>query len=251
MGAVDTTYTFTATDTITSTKMNNIIDQTTITGDAILGTTLEVVSGKLKVRAQNITSNELATDAVTSTKIVNGAVTPSKLSTGAPTWNSAGGVAVSSVVYLANDGFRFSSDGAVDTGMSWDGDGVMNVICNAVVVGRFNSSGWTGSAGSAGNGAKAWVNFSGMGPVGANMTIRANGNVSSVNKTATGVYRVTFATAMPDANYAAIVGSDANSPHKIGGVVTQTSGYVDIAYSQINTSSARENPDWGQVSIFR
>ena len=56
---------------------------------------------------------------------------------------------------------------------------------------------------------------------------------------------------MPDANYAAIVGGDANSPHKIGGVVTQTASYVDIAYSQINTSSVRENPDWGQVSIFR
>jgi hypothetical protein len=75
--------------------------------------------------------------------------------------------------------------------------------------------------------------------------------VSSVNKIATGVYRVTFTTAMPDANYAAIVGNDANSPHKIGGVITQTSGYVDIAYSQINTSSVRENPDWGQVTIFR
>jgi hypothetical protein len=48
MGAVNTTYTFTATDTITSTKMNNIIDQTTITTDAIIGTTLDVASGKLK-----------------------------------------------------------------------------------------------------------------------------------------------------------------------------------------------------------
>lgn len=87
MGAVDTTYTFTATDTITSSKMNNIIDQTTITGDAITGTTLEVVSGKLKVRSQNITSNELATDSVTSTKIIDGAVTSGKLSTGGPTWD--------------------------------------------------------------------------------------------------------------------------------------------------------------------
>jgi len=69
MGAVDTTYTFTATDTITSTKMNNIIDQTTITGDAIFGTTLEVSSGKLKVRSQGITSNELATNSVTTDKI--------------------------------------------------------------------------------------------------------------------------------------------------------------------------------------
>ena len=48
MGAVDTTYTFTATDTITSTKMNNIIDQTVMASDAIIGTTLEVASGKLK-----------------------------------------------------------------------------------------------------------------------------------------------------------------------------------------------------------
>lgn len=90
MGAVDTTYTFTATDTITSTKMNNIIDQTTITSDAIIGTTLEVASGKLKVRSAGITSNELATNAVTSTTIAAGAVTPSKLSSGGPTWSGTG-----------------------------------------------------------------------------------------------------------------------------------------------------------------
>jgi hypothetical protein len=69
MGAVDTTYTFTATDTITSAKMNNIIDQTTMTSSAIIGTTLEVASGQLKVRAQGITSNELASEAVTQAKL--------------------------------------------------------------------------------------------------------------------------------------------------------------------------------------
>ena len=69
MGAVNTTYTFTATDTITSTKMNNIIDETTITSDAIIGTTLEIASGKLKVRSAGITSNELASGAVTYTNV--------------------------------------------------------------------------------------------------------------------------------------------------------------------------------------
>lgn len=94
MGAVDTTYTFTATDTITSTKMNNIIDQTTMTSDAIIGTTLEVASGKLKVRALGITSNEIADGQVTSDKILDGtivnadinasaAIELSKLATGA------------------------------------------------------------------------------------------------------------------------------------------------------------------------
>jgi len=72
MGAVNTTYTFLATDTITSTKMNNIIDETVITGDAISGTTLEVTgTGKLKIRAQGVSSNELATDAVTTTSIAS------------------------------------------------------------------------------------------------------------------------------------------------------------------------------------
>lgn len=80
MGAVNTTYTFTATDTITSSKMNNIIDQTTMTGDAVLGTTLEVASGKLKVRAQGITSNELAENSVKTIAIENGAVTQAKAS---------------------------------------------------------------------------------------------------------------------------------------------------------------------------
>jgi hypothetical protein len=84
MGAVETTYTFQATDTITSTKMNNIIDETIMTGEAIIGTTLAIASNKLKVNSQGITSNELAANAVSSIKIAAGAVTPDKLSTGGP-----------------------------------------------------------------------------------------------------------------------------------------------------------------------
>jgi len=80
MGAVNTTYTFTATDTITSTKMNDIIDQTTFTDDAVFDTTLFVASGKLKVNAQGITSNELAANAVKTIAIEDGAVTQAKTS---------------------------------------------------------------------------------------------------------------------------------------------------------------------------
>ena len=81
MGAVDTTNTFTATDVITSTKMNNIIDQTVMTSDAItLNGTLQVVApGKLQVAAGGITSNELANDAVTTAVIINNAVTTAKI----------------------------------------------------------------------------------------------------------------------------------------------------------------------------
>jgi hypothetical protein len=79
MGAVNTTYTFSTNDVITSTRMNNIIDDTTMTGDAIFGDTLEVAGGKLKVSSQGITSNELAADAVTETQIFNSSVTTAKI----------------------------------------------------------------------------------------------------------------------------------------------------------------------------
>ena len=80
MGAIDTSYTFTATDVITSAKMNNILDQSTITSTAIIGSTLSVTTGKLFVTAGGITSNEIGSNAVTTTAILDANVTPAKLS---------------------------------------------------------------------------------------------------------------------------------------------------------------------------
>ena len=79
-GAIDTSYTFTATDVITSTKMNNILDQSTITATAIFNNTLDITSGKLLVKAGGVTSNEIAADAVTTIAILDGAVTQAKAS---------------------------------------------------------------------------------------------------------------------------------------------------------------------------
>lgn len=46
-------------------------------------------------------------------------------------------------------------------------------------------------------GARAWVNFNGTGTV----SIRNDGNVSTIGDNGTGVYSVNYTTAMPDANY--------------------------------------------------
>ena len=102
MGAVDTTYTFTATDTITSTKMNNIIDQTTMTGDAIIGTTLEVATGKLKIRAAGITSNEMGSNSVTTNAITDLNVTTGKVADLAVTTGKLADLAVTTGK-IAND----------------------------------------------------------------------------------------------------------------------------------------------------
>jgi microcystin-dependent protein len=113
-GVVETTNTFATNDVITSTAMNNIIDQTLFTSDAIAAgnTTLALVSGKMKVGT--ITSNEMGTDSVTTNAIADGAVTQAKASNmlvpagaimpfamnGAPTgWLAADGTAVSRSTY--------------------------------------------------------------------------------------------------------------------------------------------------------
>ena len=79
-GAVNTNYTFQPTDVITSSRMNNIIDETVMTSDAIIGSTLAVSGGKLRVNSAGITANELATNSVTTTAILDANVTPVKLS---------------------------------------------------------------------------------------------------------------------------------------------------------------------------
>ena len=82
MGVLDTTYTFTATDIVTSVKLNNVIDQTTFTSSAFSGTTLAINgSGQLRVNASGITSLELADNSVITAKITDANITQAKIAT--------------------------------------------------------------------------------------------------------------------------------------------------------------------------
>ena len=108
MGVVNTTYTFTGTDTITSSKLNNIIDETTFTSDAISGTTLQIVSpGKLAVKASGITSNELASNSVTTAKITDSNVTTAKLANSSVTADKLASSAVTTAK-IANSNVTFA-----------------------------------------------------------------------------------------------------------------------------------------------
>jgi len=58
---------------------------------------------------------------------------------------------------------------------------------------------------------RAWVNFDGTGAFSPNPSttkIRASGNVSSITDNGTGDYTVNFTTAMPDANYSAVLSNE-------------------------------------------
>lgn len=71
--------------------------------------------------------------------------------------------------------------------------------------------------------AKAWVNFNGNGTP----AIRASFNVSSITDLGTGLYRVTFTTAMPDADYSTAGASD-RVPDGIVVVDTYNTGNVRV-----------------------
>ena len=72
--------------------------------------------------------------------------------------------------------------------------------------------------------ARAWVNFNGTGTV----AIRDSENVSSITDNGTGNYTMNFTTAMSDANYCAVFGSEYTS-NSIAGIVCENTGTTRTA----------------------
>jgi len=75
---------------------------------------------------------------------------------------------------------------------------------------------------------RAWVNFNGS----ATVTIRSSGNVSSITDNGTGDYTVNFTTALPDANYAAIGMSRAQTSGAVTGITVNE--HFDTAPTSAN-----------------
>lgn len=104
-------------------------------------------------------------------------------------------------------------------------------------------------------GCRAWVNFNGTGTV----AIRASGNVSSITDNGTGDYTVNFTTAMADANYSVVAGSNGRSTDitpdtgvAVGVGATTNSGSVATGTRvTIGNPSTAEDSAVVTVAIFR
>lgn len=87
-------------------------------------------------------------------------------------------------------------------------------------------------------------------------TIRASGNVSSVTDNGTGDYSVNFTTAMPDANYSAVmtpcrnISGETNMQAGVYGQTGYASSNVRLV-TRVATNAALENAFAVSVSIFR
>ena len=100
---------------------------------------------------------------------------------------------------------------------------------------------------------RAWVCF---GYVGNQIVVHSSYNVASVTRTAAGRYRVTFATAMPDANFCwtALARSSTNSGTQRIAIVRSTSDqktaeYVDISCA--TTSASFSDSSEINLTVYR
>jgi hypothetical protein len=170
---------------------------------------------------------EVENDEVTTVKILDGAVTNAKLATG------------------------------IDASKLTTGTLPIARIADGAITAPKLSGAQTGSAPI--YGCRAWVNFdgtrnaadTGASTNGANVKIRASGNVTSVLKNGTGDYTITFTTAMPDANYCVNI---------VAGNTTAIFGLVRILYTGTtttqrvlisNTSPTAVDMNSVNVAIFR
>ena len=100
---------------------------------------------------------------------------------------------------------------------------------------------------------RAWVNFNGTGTV----AIRAAGNVSSITDNGVGNYTVNFTTAMPDADYCAVVTGREDSAGSQNGAayasIRRSSTAQQVGSINVSSGQGGTNTDFQviNVAIFR
>lgn len=197
-----------------------------VSGETVTPTKLnELSQSTVALTAGTIVAADIASDAVTTAKILDANVTTAKL-----------------------------ADSAVTTAKVNDSAVTTAKINNAAVTAAKLDGAQTGSAPI--YGCRAWVNFNGT--AGSTIdgefrcTIRGSGNVTKAVRTATGTYSVTFTTAMPDENYAAVIVADRSGSANMRNAQTDTqlAGSVSFVTNQQGVNSG-ENMEYIRLAIFR
>jgi len=196
-----------------------------------------------------------------------------------PTWSTLGTMASQNSTTVAITGGTIT--GITDLTVADGGTGASSITANSVILGNgtsalsgnlvapstsgnvltSNGTTWTSAAniittttGSAPYyGARAWVNFNGTGVV----AIRDSGNVTSITDNGTGDYTVNFTTAMPDANYAAVITAEtalsAGTFADLMGVVNNGRATSNVRITCVNSTdgAAERDVTAAMVAVFR
>ena len=156
----------------------------------------------------------MAIDQILSASIANGAVVPADLSTGAPTWDASGNLTPSGQI-------RGTASATPPTFADSTGTQI-GTLC------------------------RAWVNFNGTS---GSTAARASFNVSSVTRSLTGTYVVTFGSAFADANYSAVVGMNGTS--NLGAVLAITFNTGSVTIQTANNTGTVADQTIVTLAVFR
>lgn len=221
MATVTKGRTFVSGETVTPAKLNELVDNATVTAiqtDNISDsqiTTAKIADANVttaKIADANVTTAKIADANVTAAKIANNAVETAKINNAAITAAKLDGAQTGSApIYGCRAWVNF--DGTAGT----------------TVDGEFRC------------------------------TIRASGNVSKVVRNSTGNYTLHFTTAMPDTNYAAVMynnaatGSTAISFQNglLGGMGDKTTATMGVTSYTDTPSSGYRNSSMFDVIVFR
>jgi hypothetical protein len=158
------------------------------------------------------------------------------------------------------------TSGAGGLSTSADSSGTLNIQSAGSTVLALTSSGTTvtGTGSYSGNlsfnsgygsaavayGCRAWVNFNGTGTV----AIRASGNVTSITDNGTGIYTINFTTAMPDANYSAVLTCNESASGSGTGIIARmvnTATTSALPIETVNLSATRYDQAFICCAVFR
>lgn len=226
-------HTFSDGDQITSTKLNNLVDNATFASGAVDDVTIGLSGGQLFVK--NIGTGNIPNGSITTAKIADSAVTASKLASSSVEAAKIASDAVTTAKILnLNVTAEKLADGAATTVK----------IADANVTAAKLSGAQTGNAPVFG--IRAWAKFAGQGSNGA-CVVNASGNVTSVSRISSGLYEVVMTTAMPDANYCIMVNSLA--PTSRIETFTETTTAFRVEFRGLDGSN--NNPTEAHVMVIR
>jgi hypothetical protein len=230
MPVVDTTTPFSNNEQITSTKLNNIMDNSFFVSGAVVPSQgLQVTSGgQLQVPNSGITTallenSSTTSNGVTAAKIANGAVITEKISDSAIT-----------TIKLANS---TSSTTGVTTAKIADSNVTTAKLANASVVAEKLSGAQTGSAPI--YGCRAWASVNSTG------TTKRSQNIQSITKPSTGNYTVNFSLDMSPNTYAIVTTTESTGSSDTfhAEFYDKSSGSFKIRTSKRDTSGDRTSVD--------
>ena len=121
MAKITTGQSFNAGDQVTSTKLNNIIGTASLDSDSIVGTTLNLSNGQLKVASNGISSNEITNNAVGTDQLANNAVATAKIADDAVTAAKLADTVVTPGAYTNTD-LTVDAQGRITAASSGSGD---------------------------------------------------------------------------------------------------------------------------------